>query len=85
MLAKDAWVFQSIGVGTGLAGPVLAGPLFQRFNEIYYRHIYKLYVCAKRAYYSRATPKVVPTPLQSKPCAGFLYERFRQGVVLPFL
>ena len=32
-----------IGIGAGLAGPVLSGPLFRRFNEIYYR-----YLCARR-------------------------------------
>jgi len=46
-----------IGVGAGLAGPVLAGPLFRRFNEIHYRYLHV------RAYYSRTTSKVLPTPL----------------------
>ena len=31
---------RSIGVGAGPAGPVLAGPLVRRFNEIHCRHIY---------------------------------------------
>ena len=45
-----------IGVGASPAGPVLAGPLFHRFNEIYYKN-------CMRAYYSRTTSKVLPTLL----------------------
>ena len=30
------WNPQVIGIGAGLAGPLLAGPLFWRFNEIHY-------------------------------------------------
>ena len=36
-----------IGVGASPAGPVLAGPLFQRYNKICYKNIKKL--CARLA------------------------------------
>ena len=41
-----------IGIGAGLAGPVLAGPLFRQFNEIYYRYLHvrryrRRFVCAR--------------------------------------
>ena len=55
-----------MGVGAGPAGPVLAGPLFRRFNEIHYRYLrarrYRRRAIA-RAYYSRTTSKVLATPL----------------------
>ena len=52
-----------IGVGAGPAGPVLAGPLFRWFNEIYYRYIKDLHAHFARAYYDQTTSKVLPTPL----------------------
>ena len=55
-----------IGVGAGLACPVLAGPLFRQFNEIHYRYLHA------RAYYSRTTSKVLPTPL-----IGFMVHKQR--------
>ena len=52
-----------IGVGAGPAGPVLAGLLLQRFNEIH-RRIFKNCTHTKtRAYYSQTTSKVLLTPL----------------------
>ena len=48
-----------IGVGAGLAGPVLAGPLFRWFNEIHYN----LFKNCARTYYGQTTSKVLPTPL----------------------
>ena len=52
-----------IGVGAGPAGPVLAGLLLRRFNEIH-RRIFKNCTHTKtRAYYSQTTSSVLPTPL----------------------
>ena len=48
----------SIGVG---AGPVLAGPLFRRFNEIHYKKLHSRLVQPM----GRTTSKVLPTPLIS--------------------
>ena len=59
---------QYIGVRAGPAGPVLAGPLFQWFNEIYYKYIQKLRAHFAQAYYSRTTSKVLPTLLQYGIC-----------------
>ena len=34
-----------IGIGAGLAGPVLAGPLFRQFNDIHYRYNNVICMC----------------------------------------
>jgi len=52
-------VYYDIGIGASLAGPVLAGPLFRRFNEFHYKN----YMCFARTYYSQTTSKVLLTPL----------------------
>ena len=51
------WNTQVIGVGASLAGPVLAGPLFRRFNKIHYIHIKK--------WHARLRAPITTRPLQS--------------------
>ena len=36
--APISYALLYIGIGAGLAGPVLAGPLFCRINEIHYKY-----------------------------------------------
>ena len=59
-----------IGVGAGPADPVLAGSLFQRFNE--------LCACFVHAYYSHTTSKVLPTPLSCQFRSSFYIPRYSQ-------